>query len=128
MKPAELAKARGELLAFGAEMFASLPRAGLGGACLYRFDTLRPDGTTPTIRSRNGLIVTARRFRAACRDHRLSQESITPSTPEQNGMTRARGECCHRPLDPLMQRASSPQALGHQSPQQYGAQQIQPVA
>jgi putative transposase len=28
----------------------------------------------------------SRRFRAACRDHRLQQEFITPYTPEQNGM------------------------------------------
>ena len=55
-------------------------------ACLYRFGTLRPDGPTPTIRSDNGLIFTARRFRAACRDYRLRQEFITPYTPEQNGM------------------------------------------
>ena len=38
------------------------------------------------IRSDNGLIFTARRFRAACRDYRLSQEFITPYMPEQNGM------------------------------------------
>jgi putative transposase len=55
-------------------------------ACLYRFGTLRPDGPTPVIRSDNGLIFTAKRFRAACRDYRLSQEFITPYTPEQNGM------------------------------------------
>ena len=42
--------------------------------------------TTPVIRSDNGLIFTARRFRAACRDYRLAQEFITPYTPEQNGM------------------------------------------
>ena len=33
----------------------------------------------------NGKVFTARRFRAACRDYRLSQEFITPYTPEQNG-------------------------------------------
>jgi putative transposase len=48
-------------------------------ACLYRFGTLRPEGPTPTIRSDNGLVFTARRFRAACRDNRLRQESITPT-------------------------------------------------
>jgi len=55
-------------------------------ACLARFGTLRPDGLTPVVRSDNGLIFQSRRFRAACRDYRLRQEFITPSTPEQNGI------------------------------------------
>jgi putative transposase len=55
-------------------------------ACIDRFGTLRPDGTTPVIRSDNGLVFQSRRFRAACRDYRLRQEFITPYTPEQNGM------------------------------------------
>jgi putative transposase len=38
------------------------------------------------VRSDNGLIFQSRRFRAACRDYRLSQEFITPYTPEQNGI------------------------------------------
>ena len=54
-------------------------------ARLHRLGTLRPEGPTPTSRSGNGLIFTARRFRAACRDYRLSQEFITPCTPERNG-------------------------------------------
>jgi putative transposase len=58
----------------------------LEGACLARFATLRPEGPTPIVRSDNGLIFTARRFRAALRDYRLRQEFITPYTPEQNGM------------------------------------------
>jgi hypothetical protein len=37
-------------------------------ACLARFGTLRPEGSTPVIRSDNGLILQSRRFRAACRD------------------------------------------------------------
>jgi putative transposase len=40
----------------------------------------------PTIRSDNGLVFQSRRFRATCNDYRLSQEYITPYTPEQNGM------------------------------------------
>jgi putative transposase len=55
-------------------------------ACIRRFGTLRPDGTTPVIRSDNGLIFQSRRFRQACRNYRLTQEFITPYTPEQNGM------------------------------------------
>jgi putative transposase len=55
-------------------------------ACIARFGTLRPEGKTPIIRSDNGLIFQSRRFRAACRDYRLSHEFITPYTPEQNGI------------------------------------------
>ena len=55
-------------------------------ACLSRFGTLRPAGPTPTLRSDNGLIFTSKRFRAACQFYRLSQEFITPYTPEQNGL------------------------------------------
>jgi putative transposase len=58
----------------------------LEAACIERFGTLRPEGNTPVIRSDNGLIFQSRRFRAACRDYRLSQEFITPCTPEQNGL------------------------------------------
>jgi putative transposase len=55
-------------------------------ACLARSGTPRPAGATPVLRSDNGLIFQSRRFRAACRDDRLTQEFITPSTPEQNGL------------------------------------------
>ena len=58
----------------------------LEDACIRRFGTLRPSGTTPVIRSDNGLIFQSRRFRDACKQYRLRQEFITPSTPEQNGM------------------------------------------
>lgn len=58
----------------------------LEDACILRFGTLRPEGATPVLRSDNGLIFQSRRFRAACRDYKLSQEFITPYTPEQNGM------------------------------------------
>ena len=55
-------------------------------ACLTRFGTLRPVGATPVLRSDNGLIFQSRRFRQACRDYRLTQEFITPYTPQQNGL------------------------------------------
>jgi putative transposase len=55
-------------------------------ACLRRFGTLRPKGETPVVRSDNGLIFQSRRFRTACRNYNLSQEFITPYTPEQNGI------------------------------------------
>ncbi len=55
-------------------------------ACLARFGTLRPVPPTPVLRSDNGLIFQSRRFRQACRDYRLTQEFITPYTPQQNGL------------------------------------------
>ena len=58
----------------------------LEDGCLSRFGTLRLEGDAPTIRSDNGLIFQSRRFRKTCRMYRLSQEFITPYTPEQNGM------------------------------------------
>jgi putative transposase len=116
-------------------------------ACLYRFGTLRPDGPTPTIRSDNGLIFTARRFRAACRDYHLSQEFITPYTPEQNGMIERffrslKEECVwqHNFSGYVEARTAirewirwynerrPHQALGYLSPQQHRAQQLQAVA
>jgi len=115
--------------------------------CLARFGTLRPAGPTPTIRSDNGLVFTARRFRAACRDYRLSQEFITPYTPEQNGMIERffrslKEECVwqHNFADFPEARAAIAtwirwynegrphQALGYLSPQQFRAQQLQAVA
>jgi putative transposase len=55
-------------------------------ACIARFGSLRPVGATPVVRGDNGLIFQSRRFRAACRDYRVSQEFITPYTPEENGI------------------------------------------
>ncbi len=96
-------------------------------ACLARFGTLRPDGSTPVVRSDNGLIFQSRRFRAACRDYRLRQEFITPYTPEQNGIVERffrslKEECvwqhnfgearrspnCHYSVDPMVQRRATP--------------------
>jgi putative transposase len=119
----------------------------LEDACLARFGTLRPKGSTPVIRSDNGLIFTARRFRAACRDYRLRQEFITPYTPEQNGMIERffrslKEECVwqHNFAGYVEARAAirewirwynerrPHQALGYLSPHQYKAQQLQAVA
>jgi hypothetical protein len=61
-------------------------RTAIEEACIARFGTLRPAGATPVVRSDNGLIFQSRRFRAACRDYLLTQEFITPYTPEQNGI------------------------------------------
>ena len=116
-------------------------------ACLHRFGTLRPQGQTPLVRSDNGLIFTARRFRAACRDYRLSQEFITPYTPEQNGMIERffrslKEECVwqHNFAGFVEAQAAISewirwynerrphQALGYLSPHQFRAQQLQAVA
>ena len=95
----------------------------------------------------NGLVFTARRFRAACRDYRLSQEFITPYTPEQNGMIERffrslKEECVwqHNFVGFIEARAAIAswirwynerrphQALGYLSPHQYRSQQLQAVA
>jgi len=55
-------------------------------ACIARYGTLRPEGRTPVVRSDNGLIFQSKRFRKACRTYRLTQEFITPYTPQQNGL------------------------------------------
>jgi transposase InsO family protein len=73
-------------------------------ACLARFGTLRPTGETPILRSDNGLVFLSRRFREACTFYRLSQEYITPYTPEQNGLIErflggAENALRSRPLD-----------------------------
>jgi transposase InsO family protein len=65
------------------ELFLAGAENALEQACLARFGTLRPTGPTPVLRSDNGLIFQSKRFRAACREYGLSQEYITPYTPEQ---------------------------------------------
>lgn len=59
----------------------------LEAGCLKRFGMVFPkDEERPVLRSDNGLVFLSRRFRAACKQYGLSQEYITPYTPEQNGM------------------------------------------
>jgi len=116
-------------------------------ACLARFGTLRPDGATPVIRSDNGLIFQSRRFRAACRDYRLSQEFVTPYTPEQNGMIERwfrslKEECVWLENYETFEQARAAvaawirfynserphQSLNYMSPEQFRAQQQEQVA
>ena len=116
-------------------------------ACLARFGTLRPDGQTPVIRSDNGLISRSTRFRAACRDYRLTQEYITPSTPEQNGLIERfflslKTECvwvqafpdfatARRAIAAWITRYNTErphQSLGYHSPVEYRARPLQPAA
>lgn len=116
-------------------------------ACILRFGTLRPNGATPVLRSDNGLIFQSRRFRAACRDYRLSQEFITPYTPEQNGMIERffrslKEECIwlhnFETFDEAKRAITAwirfyneerpHQSLGYLSPHEYRAQQRNQVA
>jgi putative transposase len=116
-------------------------------ACLTRFGTLRPPGSTPVVRSDNGLIFQSRRFRRACKDYLLRQEFITPYTPEQNGVIERffrslKEECAwqhnfssYREARGTIARwidwynAERPhQALGYLSPEQFRAQQATLVA
>jgi putative transposase len=118
----------------------------LEAACLARFGTLRPRGA-PTLRSDNGLIFQSRRFRQACRDYRLSQEFITPYTPEQNGIIERffrslKEECVwqhqFQTFEDARQRIRTwlawynegrpHQALKYRSPAQFRAQQSTEVA
>ncbi len=119
----------------------------LEATCLTRFGTLRPVGATPVLRSDNGLIFQSRRFRRACHDYRLSQEFITPYTPQQNGLIERffrslKEECVWQHqfgnFDEARQRINTwmhwynedrpHQALGYQSPQQFRQQQSLQVA
>lgn len=116
-------------------------------ACLARFGTLRPAGSTPVVRSDNGLIFQSRRFRAACRDYRLRQAFITPYTPEQNGIVERffrslKEECVWQHNFGTFAEARNAitqwihwynterphQALGYRSPRQFRALKPQLVA
>ena len=69
-----------------------LSRSGIAGVAAAALeDALRArriDGTSPplVLRSDNGLRVRRKAFVAVARRYRLTQEYITPYTPEQNGM------------------------------------------
>jgi len=108
---------------------------------------LKPAGTTPMVRIDNGLVFQSRRFRAACRDYRLTQEFNTPYTPEQNGITERffqslKEECVWQHSFHSSSEAKAAirqwigwynvgrphQALGYESPREYRAQQLLSVA
>lgn len=116
-------------------------------ACLRRFGTLRPEHPTPTIRSDNGLIFQSRQFRAACRSYHLSQEFVTPYTPEQNGLVERffrslKEECTWQENFPDFQTAKATvtrwiqwynearphQSLAYLSPQEYRRKYVPKVA
>jgi putative transposase len=116
-------------------------------ACINRFGTLRVAGEGPVIRSDNGLVFLSKRFRQACRFYRLTQEFVTPYTPEQNGVVERffrslKEECVWQHLFRSYEEARSAisrwirwynqerphQALGYLSPAQFRAQQLTLVA
>ena len=116
-------------------------------ACLCRYGTLRPTGETPIVRSDNGLIFQSRRFRRALKDYGLSQEFITPCTPEQNGMIERffrtlKEECVWISNFKSFEEARLAikrwiefyneqrphQALGYLSPREFRAQKVESVA
>ena len=119
----------------------------LENACLHRFGTLRPEQPMPLLRSDNGLVFQSRRFRATCYNYKLSQEFITPYTPEQNGMIERffrslKEECAWQHNFRNFKEASRSisnwlnwynherphQSLGYKSSTEFRAQQLQRVA
>jgi putative transposase len=119
----------------------------LEAACINRYGTLRVVGEGPVIRSDNGLVFLSKRFRQACRFYRLTQEFVTPYTPEQNGVVERffrslKEECAWQHLFGSYKEARSAisqwirwyneerphQALGYLSPTGFRAQQRTLVA
>ena len=62
--------------------------AALEQGCLEQFGLIfaKQGEQRPVLRSDNGKVFTSKRFVGRCRQYGLSQEFITPYTPQQNGM------------------------------------------
>ena len=65
---------------------AGTAEAALEEALIYRFGHLGRVWQPLVLRSDNGLVFTSRRYTATVRAYGLTQEFITPYTPEQNGL------------------------------------------
>lgn len=65
---------------------ATVAEAALEDALVRRFGPLSPSRKDLDLRSDNGLVFLAKSYRKTVRDYGLSQEYITPYTPEQNGL------------------------------------------
>ena len=65
---------------------AKTAERALEEALLARFGTLRSAPEGMLLRHDNGLFFGSRRFRAVVNDYQLTQEYITPYTPQQNGL------------------------------------------
>jgi putative transposase len=65
---------------------AKTAERALEEALLARFGTLRDAPKGMLLRHDNGLVFGSRRYRAVVNDYGLTQEYITPYTPQQNGL------------------------------------------
>ena len=65
---------------------AKTAERALEEALLSRFGALRDAPSGMLLRHDNGLVFGSRRYRAVVRDYGLTQEYITPYTPQQNGL------------------------------------------
>lgn len=65
---------------------AKTAERALEEALLARFGTLRSAPVDMKLRHDNGLVFGSRRYRAVVKDYGLTQEYITPYTPQQNGL------------------------------------------
>jgi putative transposase len=65
---------------------AKTAERALEEALLARFGALRSAPTGMLLRHDNGLVFGSRQYRAVVRDYGLTQEYITPYTPQQNGL------------------------------------------
>lgn len=65
---------------------AKTAERALEEALLARFGTLRSAPKGMLLRHDNGLVFGSRRYRSVVRDYGLTQEYITPYTPQQNGL------------------------------------------
>jgi putative transposase len=60
--------------------------AALQESIIYRFGRLERLEKPITLRSDNGLVFSSKSFTKTVKDYNLTQEFITPYTPQQNGM------------------------------------------
>lgn len=116
-------------------------------ACLAEFGLIYAKGGRPVLRSDNGKVFTSKRFMGRCKQYGLSQEFITPYTPQQNGMFERffrslKEECIwqhnfeglHDAKEAIYEwvafynKERPLQALGYLSPLEFEAQQRQHVA
>lgn len=65
---------------------AKTAERALEEALLKRFGTLRDAPAGMLLRHDNGLVFGSRQYRAVVKDYGLTQEYITPYTPQQNGL------------------------------------------
>lgn len=65
---------------------AKTAERALENALIYRFGWTHGATDGLTLRHDNGLIFGSKRYRALVSDYRLTQEYITPYTPEENGL------------------------------------------